>query len=448
MASQHQCLTTAKALQTPSQSRRGKRKRTPSPTRQKDDTRSRTPTLPLTRPNLLALSEVTQPRSIQADLTYPSPYDAMVYPTPSAGKASTAGKSKEKAKTATSGLAADAILDIYNIHLGRNKGMPNDLNTLVQNLKTPREPPITPNSKWVKDFKASNPKFLEPTELYAMIKHLIYDPQWFPGDTEGEAMVAMELDQQWTAEVPKPPGFTDDKDLQDAMEKFGLPPRAKPDVNHGYNASAFPGPLLTRVKALPEDLLVGPAQPWMPWQTTQWKTAKGQQAKAEQQTRRDTSTSIECLHRFFDHKHRASDPPPSPAATCVFSLQVYDEYCRYRVHWRRVDEHGNVSYEGDELCSAFFSDDDQIYRVRSCVLNVLNWARGPRLDTIKRKLEVLATARQAPATPSTPQRNVGASPYHQPGPSRALHHSPPTPSDPCSKRARESDSDRYEDDLA
>ncbi|KAL8759618.1 MAG: hypothetical protein Q9199_000662 [Rusavskia elegans] len=388
MAAHHPCLTAVKDLHTPSQSRRGKRKRTArSPDRQEE-----TP-LPLTRPNLLALIEEKQQDITQTAQTFPSPYEAMAYPTPSAEKASTTSKSKEKAKTATSESDIDAILDIYNIHLGRNLPMPQDLNTLVQTLTTAREPPVTPKSKWVKAFKATKPKLMEPTTIHAMARHLTFDPKWFPEDTDGEFMVAMELDQQWTTDVPKPSA---DKDIQAAIEKYGLAPRAKPDMNHGYNAIAFPGPLLNRVKALPQDLLVGVVPPWMPWQTTQWKTAKGQQAKAEQQTKRDTSTSIECLHRFFKHECPAGDPEPLPSDTCVFSLQVYDEYCRYRIHWRRVDENGNVSYEGDELCSAFFNDEEQIYQVRSCILNVLTWARGPRLEAIHRKLKALA---QPLATP-------------------------------------------------
>ncbi|KAI4173460.1 MAG: hypothetical protein LQ348_006581 [Seirophora lacunosa] len=385
-------------MHTPPRFKRGKRKRIDrSPGGQEDDTTSRNALLDLTLPNLLALNELMQQESIRSTQTYPFPYETMVYPTPSAEKASTTGNSKGgKAKTATSGLAVGAILDIYNIHLDRNLAMPEELETLVRDLKSPRDMPTTPNSKWVKAFKARPHKLHEPTEINAMLKHLIYDPQWVPGDTEGEAMVAMELDQQWTAEVPKPPGYTDDTDLQDAMAKYGLPPKAKPDVTHGYDATAFPGPLLNRVKALPQEMLVCSDEPWMPWRTTQWKTAKGLQAQAEQQTRRDASTSVQCLHRFFKHKCAPGDPEPSPAETCVFSLQVYDEYCRYRVHWRRVDGDGAPSYEGDVLYSAFFSEESQIFAVRTCIRNVLAWARGPRLQAIQRKLQSSGSAQPVP----------------------------------------------------
>ncbi|KAL8684119.1 MAG: hypothetical protein Q9224_006599 [Gallowayella concinna] len=73
--------------------------------------------LPLTRPNLLALIEEKQ----QAQ-TFPPPYEAMAYPAPSAEKPSTTGKSKQRAKSATSESDIDAILEFYNIHLDRNLG--------------------------------------------------------------------------------------------------------------------------------------------------------------------------------------------------------------------------------------------------------------------------------------------------------------------------------------
>ncbi|KAL8687207.1 MAG: hypothetical protein Q9218_006555 [Villophora microphyllina] len=455
MVRQHQSLTAVKTLHSPPQSLLGKRKRiNPSPERQEDNTRSQTPSLQLTRPNLLALSAQTQQGSVRSTQTYPHPFEDMVYPTPSVEKASSTSKSKEpKPKSATSGLAAEAILDLYNIHLGRNLPMPEEIGNLVRDLKVPRGGATTPNSKWVQAFKARPHKLLESTEIYALVKHLIYDPQWFPGDTEGEAMVAMELDQQWTAEVPKPPGYTDDTDLQNAMAKYGLPPKAKPDVSQGYDGTAFPGPLLTRVRALPQELLVCSDEPWLPWQTTQWKTAKGSQAKGEQQTRRDTSTSTQCMYRFFKHKCSAGDPEPSPAQTCVFSLQVYDEYCRYRVHWRRVDEEtGLVSYEGDVIATALFDDERSIFDTRSVILNVLNWARTTRLHAIQQKLHILGSTPSVPAPLSTPQQHAGPSPHWQQGQSsQALLHPPPTPSTHQSKRARLSDRDqdaKYEDDLA
>ncbi|KAI4269487.1 MAG: hypothetical protein LQ337_007253 [Flavoplaca oasis] len=282
MVRQHGCLTSVKTLHTSPQSQRGKRKRRPSsPEPQEDDTQSESPQLPLTRPNLLALSESTHQESKRSTRTHPHPYEAMVYPTPSAEKASTTGKSKEaKTKTATSGLDAEAILDIYNIHLRRQLEFSNELAELVRHLQSPRHRPTTPNSKWVHAFKANPHKLREPTQIHAMVKHLVFHPHWYPGDPDGESLVAMEIDQQWTAEVPKPPGYTHDIDLQNAMAKFGLPPSAKPDITYGYNDNAFPGPLLNRVKALPQEMLVYSAAPWMPWQTIQWKTSQGSQAKA------------------------------------------------------------------------------------------------------------------------------------------------------------------------
>ncbi|KAL9594885.1 MAG: hypothetical protein Q9219_006777 [cf. Caloplaca sp. 3 TL-2023] len=194
----------------------------------------------------------------------------MPYPTPPADIASPAGQSKNtQSKTATGRLAAEALLTIYNINLRRNSALSIELN-----LKIPRDISTTPNSKWVKALKERRHKLHESTGLYALAKHLLYDPSRFPGD-EGEEMVAMELDQQWIVNVPKPAGFSDDTDLQRVMERYGLPSRPKPDVIYGYDATAFPDPLLNRIKGLPQELSVYFDEPWLPWQTVRWKTAKG-----------------------------------------------------------------------------------------------------------------------------------------------------------------------------
>lgn len=105
------------------------------------------------------------------------------------------------------------------------------------------------------------------------------------------------------------------------------------------------------------------------------------------------------MYQFFKHKSPAGSPEPSPADTSVFSLQVYDKYCDYRVHWRRVDDSGLVSYEGDILCSAFFSDERAVFNVRSVILKVLDWARGTRLQAIRKKLQDLGSVPSVPTSP-------------------------------------------------
>ncbi|KAI4256815.1 MAG: hypothetical protein LQ352_001940 [Teloschistes flavicans] len=390
MARQHPSLIAVKTLQTLPRSILGKRKRiNPSPERQEDDTTSQ-----LTRPNLVAWGE--QQESHRSTQNFPHPFEDMAYPTPSAETASSTGKSKPK--SATSGLDAEAILDIYGIHLDREKVMPNDLQNLVQRLRTPRDIATTPNSKFVKDLKTANLGLQERTEMWALVEKLVYRPEWFPGANVGEPLIAVEWDQQWTAEVPKPAGVKDNTDLQNAMAKYGLPPRAQPDVTFGYNNETFTGAgsLLQRVHALPKDLLVYSGKPWFPYQTIQWKTKKGNEEKADQQTRRDAATSVNCLHEFFKYGSPAGVAEPSPAETCVFSLTVHKSHCRYRIHWRRVDDCGVVSYEGDDLRSAFFNNERQIFDVRSCILEVLAWTRESRLQAIQRKLQALGSPPPVP----------------------------------------------------
>ncbi|KAL8634999.1 MAG: hypothetical protein Q9228_007467, partial [Teloschistes exilis] len=172
MVLQHPSLTAVKTLQASPRSMLGKRKRiNPSPEHREDDTTSQ-----LTRPNLLAWTE--QQESNQPTQNFPHPFEDMAYPTPSAETAPSTGKSKHK--SATSGLDGEAILDIYGIHLDREKVMPNGLQNLVRRLRTPRDKATTPNSKFVRDFKTKNLGLQERTEMWALIEKLVYRPAWFP----------------------------------------------------------------------------------------------------------------------------------------------------------------------------------------------------------------------------------------------------------------------------
>ncbi|KAL8938176.1 MAG: hypothetical protein Q9211_003335 [Gyalolechia sp. 1 TL-2023] len=98
-----------------------------------------------------------------------------------------------------------------------------------------------------------------------------------------------------------------------------------------------------------------------------------------------------------------------PENICVFSLVVYAPYCQYRIHWRRVDDDGTISYQGDVISRAFFDDLGAIFKVRSIMLETLEWARGHRLNAIKKALEVVgcqnAGQQASPATTITAPTN-------------------------------------------
>ena len=317
----------------------------------------------------------------------------------------------QSTKSAANETDAEAILDIFRIFLNRRLQMPVVLQLLVQKLQVPRDMPITPNSKMVQAAKVSNTNRNEETELLELVDSLLYPVKKHQLDDGGEPLVHRMINQQWTTAVPRPPEYKDDKDLQNAMLKFGSPARAKPDICYGYNNEAL-GVYLTRYRSLPKDCLVHSESPWAPYLVVQWKSGKGTPLKAEIQARRDAATAIGALYQFFKHK----SPPsfePSPALTCVFSLIVQSAIFQYRVHWRRIGGDGEISYEGDVIAKGFFEDEQEIFRGRSVILKTLEWARGERLVAIQKKLETLGSAKpsslpqshQPPTPPSASKQS-------------------------------------------
>ncbi|KAL8865149.1 MAG: hypothetical protein Q9174_007048, partial [Haloplaca sp. 1 TL-2023] len=269
MVRQHIDLITGRTLLTPLQSMLPKRKRRPpspgldhsesgSGSESECERQFQSPPSQLTRLNLLALRKSQTGRTDQAEEDiryiprYPSPYEAMSLPTPSSDPSN-----QTKTKSATSVMAAETILDAYRIFLNGKEKMPEDLETLVIHLKTLRDGPITPNSKAVKAYKEDyqNRSKGEDTQIHQIHGYLVYKPRLHSEDTQGEPMIASELNRQWKVGVPTPPEYTDDRDLQTVMDTHRLPARPKPDVTIGYNDDAFSSQLLLRLKALPSEIL-------------------------------------------------------------------------------------------------------------------------------------------------------------------------------------------------
>ncbi|KAL8780870.1 MAG: hypothetical protein Q9213_006260 [Squamulea squamosa] len=343
----------------------GKRKRGQGPQQTRSD-RSRTSSL--TRENLEAFdARVANDQASRAE-KYPSPFDVMPYQTPSSQEkpASTATKS-------TSLTKAERILDLYRFFVNRNKPIPTPLHEHVQQLKIAKE---------------LNKGLSEGMELHVLVDKLVYRPKWFgQNDLDAEPLIYQGYNDQWADRIPRPPDAASSTALAAAMKELGLPQRPKPDISFGYGDDAFPADLRALIDALPAHLLVYAKKPWFPYQVVQWKSSSGTVREAEQQVRRDTSAAIDTIYQFF--KYAQPDREPSPTDVCVFSLIVYARHCEYRVHWRRVDDDGTISYEGDIIARAFLAEEDAIFKTRGVILKTLDWARGSRLRAIQAALRAL-----------------------------------------------------------
>ncbi|KAL8939880.1 MAG: hypothetical protein Q9211_002547 [Gyalolechia sp. 1 TL-2023] len=298
----------------------------------------------------------------------PSPFDVMPYKTPSSQQKTATNKTK--------------YTNLYRFFLNRKKPMPPDWKTcskiswfLVNNIKNAKE---------------RTQGLSEDTDIIVLVSKLIYRPKWYgdgEDDPEGKALIWQGRNDLWADLIRRPPDALPNTDLAAAMDQLGLPTRPKPDFSFGYGDDAFPGGLKARIDSLPADLLVFPKKPWFPYKVIQWKSASGTVREAEQQIRRDTSTAIDTIYRFFKRAHPTQEP--LPANVCVFSLIVYARNCEYRLHWRRVDSDGIVTYEGDIISRAYLDDEVEIFKLRGAMLKTLAWACGPRLTAIKATLEAL-----------------------------------------------------------
>ncbi|KAL8909961.1 MAG: hypothetical protein Q9171_004727 [Xanthocarpia ochracea] len=360
----------------------GKRKRDQGPSEEQTESLY-TPSL--THGNLKAFDADFAAEIASITKKYPSPFDVMPYKTPSSQQKTATDKTKS-----TSLTNLDRILDLYRFFLNRKKPMPPGLEDLLQDVMVPRECDITPNSKNVKNAKQRTQGLSEDMETIVLVAKLIYRPKWYgdeEDDPEGKALIWQGRNDLWADLIPRPLDALPNTDLAAAMDQLGLPTRPKPDFSFGYGDDAFPGGLKARIDSLPADLLVFPKKPWFPYKVVQWKSASGTVREAEQQIRRDTSTAIDTIYRFFKRAHPTQEPLPENV--CVFSLIVYARNCEYRLHWRRVDSNGKVNYEGDIVSRAYLDDEAEIFKLRGAMLKTLAWACGPRLTAIKAALEAL-----------------------------------------------------------
>ncbi|KAL8916918.1 MAG: hypothetical protein Q9208_008282, partial [Pyrenodesmia sp. 3 TL-2023] len=366
----------------------GKRKREDESELEKSKRRARSldkassQALQLTHSNLDHLNQQA-PSDFPHTKAFPPPFQFVMNQAPATPSGS------KKTKTISSITKADSILDTFRIYLDRNKPMPEDLRTLVQKLQEKRGVDITPKSKFIEATREECKIMKEDMNLHTLADSILYRGWLYEGDEEGEKLICRGRSDQWYDRVPRPVETSKESNvaLQAAMKAQGLPPKPKPDLSFGYRDDAFDRDLTNKRKALPEQQRLSSAKPWFPYLVGEWKSAEQSPRKAEQQALRDAAAAIDTLYQLFKLAH--PDREPSPATTCVFSLCVHYQGFDYRVHWRRVDDEGTVTYEGDRVTDARFHKPLEVFEARGAIRKTLDWVRGARLTAIKEALRAV-----------------------------------------------------------
>lgn len=163
-------------------------------------------------------------------------------------------------------------------------------------------------------------------------------------------------------------------------------PTPKPDFTYGYSESAFTreeSNLLSLLRTTTEKIcLVTDHMPFLPFWVIEWKAknTNGNIAVAENQASRAGAAIV---FGMFNLLQALGQPEPGRAQTAAFSLCVDSYTAHLRVHWRSVDQSGEVLYQSDVIQDAMINRKMDVFEIRTTILNILKWAQGERLKSIK-----------------------------------------------------------------
>lgn len=109
--------------------------------------------------------------------------------------------------------------------------------------------------------------------------------------------------------------------------------------------------------------------------------------EAERQASRDGAVLVNSMHQLLKAAYPDTDPDPQHTAhvSIVCDMRTMVAW----VHWRQVDNEGNITYEMERLAQSFCNDSKATQQVRRVDKNLRENAVGPRLEMIKRAIEAL-----------------------------------------------------------
>lgn len=227
---------------------------------------------------------------------------------------------------------------------------------------------------------------LELDALIALEDHLVYRPEHM---VNGEHSIARAHNHPWRRNSVPAPSTKNREYLASALASVGSPADPRPDIVYGYAGSVFDQCETDVLVSLPCDASVhgtgGAEELLFPYFVIEWKSSRGGGTMwdAERQCMRDGAAAVSAMHNFF---RAVGVQEPSAADTACFSACVDSRIVVLRVHWRCVDAEGGVSYEADVVGEGFLRSDGDCYRVRGEIGEMLEWARGERLDVIREAL--------------------------------------------------------------
>jgi len=269
------------------------------------------------------------------------------------------------------------VLRTHRIYLDRGNALPSELGQLITRVKELRSGPPTPRSMEIKDlWKISKNK--QEKDAIAMLEPLISYMPGQDGIDRGE-------DHRWRVGAVPIPDVKNDKTLERALAAKGMVKTPVPDICYGYRLQLFDEDTRTVMGGLGESCFVDTCseEPLLPFLVMEWKAirTKGTLVEAQQQVMRDGSATVNSMVEFFaettGHRNTTADK------SAVFSLCLDSNYVELRVHWQDVDGMGRSTWEADVIMEGLLQRADEVFRIRSCVLNIMSWAKSDRLGYIK-----------------------------------------------------------------
>lgn len=310
------------------------------------------------------------------------------------------------------------ILETYRIFLDHSEPQPRELRDLIELITTPRDDPCTtPKSKKVARLWKQTKEKQEKDAIAALEQLFGYRPELWE---DGEEGIERGQDLHWRAgSVPTPKAAEDDKLLQRAMDQLGAPKTPIPDICYGYKKTMFDEQTMKALRGLDISCFVAgvATEPILPFFIMEWKanSTGGTLAQAQHQVMRDGAAAVNAMTNFFKVTTESAAngdalmPLVAADKSSVFSLCIDSNVMELRVHWRRVDDGGIITWEADLLDCGWLRREDDVFRIRSCILSILTWAKGPRLASIREACEQRRTNVTAAALPTPPSSRVARS---------------------------------------
>jgi len=293
-----------------------------------------------------------------------------------------------------SSSVTDAVLERWAFHANRNLPQPPGLQELISLVTIPRDGAITPNSRAITAMHQETQKLFEFDAIDALATYLGYLGEIHAG---GEKNICRGMNHQWRDDaMPAPPMIINDLGVPETAQRIiGIPSSPKPDIIYGYSDTSFNRDDLNTLRDLPRDHQLREEGPWFPFCIYEWKSGRSaSEWKALCQARRDGPVAINASWNLFKTAHFTDIPAEH---TAVFTVCVTSNIVQININWRRVGSDGELSWECDEIESGFIRKAHEMFRIRSVLLNILEWARGPRLALFTKALR---KSREQPASGS------------------------------------------------